>query len=84
LHPVIISVSPAPIPESLPGVPPSSTTISMGTGTGLPHYPNPMIRSEPAAEHDATVLLAALEDIESRRQALEWLLEADLLGQCLV
>jgi hypothetical protein len=42
-----------------------------------------MIRSEPAAEHDATVLVAALEDIESRRQTIEWLLEAGLLGQCL-
>ena len=67
MHPVILSASPVPIPAPLPGVPPSST----------------MIRSEPAAEHDATVLVAALEDIESRRQTIEWLLEAGLLGQCL-
>jgi hypothetical protein len=42
------------------------------------------MRSESTADHDATLVLAALEDIESRRAAIEWLLEAGLLGQCLV
>jgi hypothetical protein len=41
------------------------------------------MRSESAADHDATLLVAALEDLESRRDAIEWLLEAGLLGQCL-
>jgi hypothetical protein len=36
------------------------------------------------AAHDATLLVAALEDLEARRVALEWLLEADLLRVCLV
>jgi hypothetical protein len=34
-------------------------------------------------EHDAALLLAALEEIESRRAALQWLAEADLLRVCL-
>jgi len=36
-----------------------------------------------AAAHDATLLVAALEEIEARRAALEWLLEAELLSRCL-
>jgi hypothetical protein len=36
------------------------------------------------AAHDPTRVLAALEEIETRRAALEWLLEADLLRVCLV
>jgi hypothetical protein len=34
--------------------------------------------------HDATLLVAALDDLEARRVALEWLLENDLLCACLV
>jgi hypothetical protein len=41
-------------------------------------------RSEATAGYDADLLVAALEDIESRRAAIEWLLEADLLCVCLV
>jgi len=33
------------------------------------------------AEHDPTLLVAALEDIESKRLAIEWLLDAGLLWQ---
>jgi hypothetical protein len=40
--------------------------------------------SEPTVDHDATLLPAALEAVESRRAAIEWLLEADLLRVCLV
>jgi hypothetical protein len=36
------------------------------------------------AEHDASLLVAALEDIEARRAAIEWLLNANLLCLCLV
>jgi len=35
-------------------------------------------------QHDATLVVAALEDIHTRQATLEWLLEADLLGRCLV
>jgi hypothetical protein len=40
--------------------------------------------SEATCAYDADLLVAALEDIESRRAAIEWLLEADLLCVCLV
>jgi hypothetical protein len=36
------------------------------------------------AAHDPTLLLAALEEIEARRAAIEWLLEADLLRLILI
>jgi hypothetical protein len=39
---------------------------------------------DPATDDGATLLVTALEEIESRRAALEWLLENDLLRQCLV
>ncbi|HLY52656.1 MAG TPA: hypothetical protein VKQ31_06570 [Steroidobacteraceae bacterium] len=34
--------------------------------------------------HDPTRVVAALVEVEARRAALEWLLEADLLRACLV
>ena len=43
----------------------------------------PPIKAESIAEHDPTLLVAALEDIESKRLAIEWLLDSGLLGQCL-
>lgn len=39
---------------------------------------------DPDTEHDATLLVAALEHLEAQRAALEWLLDADLLCLCLV
>ena len=44
----------------------------------------PATKSDPRLDHDESLLVAALEVIESRRAALEWLLEADLLRLCLV
>jgi hypothetical protein len=41
-------------------------------------------RSDRAAEHDPNLLVAALEDVEARRAALEWLVDANLLSRCLV
>ena len=41
-------------------------------------------RSDHAAEHDANLLVAALEDIEARQAAIEWLVDANLLCRCLV
>lgn len=43
----------------------------------------PPTRRYLVAEHDATLLVAALEEIEARRAALEWLLDRGLLGQLL-
>jgi hypothetical protein len=39
--------------------------------------------SEPWAAHDASLLVAALDEIEARRAAIQWLLEAELLCLCL-
>ena len=36
------------------------------------------------AEHDATLLIAALEQVAAQRAAIEWLAHADLLRLCLV
>ena len=41
-------------------------------------------RSSDPTVHDATLLVAALEDLEAKRVAIEWLLDADLLCVCLV
>jgi len=41
-------------------------------------------RSDHAAEHDANLLVAALEDIQARQAAIEWLIDANLLCRCLV
>jgi hypothetical protein len=43
----------------------------------------PPITRESIAEHDPTLLVAALEAIESKRMAIESLLEAGLLWRCL-
>ena len=40
--------------------------------------------SPPVGEHDPTLLIAALEDVESMRVAIEAVREADLLRLCLV
>jgi hypothetical protein len=63
-------------------LPPSSTPET--TGPGMTSGAKPRSGSEATAGYDADLLVAALEDIESRRAAIEWLLEADLLCVCLV
>ncbi len=44
----------------------------------------PARSSAPPPEHDATLLVAALEHLEAQRAAIEWLADADLLRLCLV
>ena len=84
VHPLTISDPSAPIPGRLPADVLPSPPISRRTEAGLPRYSKLAVRPESAADHDATLVVAALEEIESRRAAIEWLLEAGLLGQCLV
>ncbi len=43
----------------------------------------PPLETQSTSEHDPTLLLAALEDIERKRLAIEALLDTGLLGQCL-
>jgi hypothetical protein len=65
------------------GGPSSPTSVN----TTPPHATRNVGRAtKPAAsvDHDAALLPAALEAVEARRVAIEWLLEADLLRLCLV
>lgn len=72
------------IPDSpAPGVL-ASSSMPETTEPGLTSGAKLRSRSEATAGYDADLLVAALEDIESRRAAIEWLLEADLLSVCLV
>ena len=61
--------------------PPSGpeTTESRACGCRLPAR-----SSDPQAGHDATLIVAALEDLEAQRAAMEWLLDANLLHLCLI
>jgi hypothetical protein len=62
----------------------SSPRTGERTRPDVPWSEEPATESDPRVDHDETLLVAALEVIESRRTALEWLLEADLLRLCLV
>jgi hypothetical protein len=84
VQPVTSADPRTPIPDQLPTGAQSSSPLSRRTAAGLPRHSKPATRSESAADHDATLVVAALEDIQLRRAAIEWLLEAGLLGQCLV
>jgi hypothetical protein len=44
----------------------------------------PATESDPTVDHDATLLVAALEIVASQQAAIEWLREADLLRLCVV
>jgi hypothetical protein len=44
----------------------------------------PTVGSDSHCDHDPTLLMAALEDIETRRAAIEWLFDANLLHPCLI
>ncbi len=61
----------------------SSPTSGKRIRPGTTRTRGPATESDPGAAHDAALLVAALEAIESQRAALEWLLEADLLRLCL-
>jgi hypothetical protein len=49
------------------------------TGRASPAMP----ADSAAAGYDPVLLVAALEEIDARRVAIEWLLDADLLCACL-
>lgn len=63
---------------------PSPPTSWEKTRSDLIRSREPADGSAPSLAHDSSLLVAALEDIELRRAALDWLLEADLLRFCLV
>jgi len=74
-----ILIHDAPAPRGL-----SSPKIPARTRTAITRSEELATESAPAVDHDATLLVAALEVVESRRAAIEWLLEGDLLRVCLV
>jgi len=87
-HPVALSkgdtvcsttTSPSIVPRGLP-----RTSLRETMGTDVTRSASLAMTSARTAAHDPTLLGAALEEIEARRVALEWLLAADLLRLCLV
>jgi hypothetical protein len=75
MYSITVPASPAVFP---PSSMPETTEPGMASGAKL------RSRSEATAGYDADLLVAALEDLESRRAAIEWLLEANLLCVCLI
>lgn len=43
-----------------------------------------LMHADPASAHDPTLIVTALEEIEARRAAIEWLVNAELLCLCSV
>jgi len=72
------------VPESQAWSVIRAPALSVATETVALRSARPSIGAALTVDHDATLLVAALEEIDTRRTALEWLLEADLLGRCLV
>jgi hypothetical protein len=79
-HMYSVTVSDSIARRTLPRSPTPETIES-----GAPRFEvRPLVPDPATAGESAPLLLAALEEIESRRAALEWLLENDLLRHCLV
>ncbi len=72
------------VPESQAWSVRRAPALSTATETVARRHERSPIGTALTLEHDATLLVAALEEIDTRRTTLEWLLEADLLGRCLV
>jgi hypothetical protein len=69
-----------------------STTSCAPQGVSLPETmasditgcASPAVNSYATAGYDPILLVAALEEIDARRAAIEWLLDANVLCLCLV
>ena len=68
---------------AIAGVPPTSS-LPEPLGNDITRCAWRATNSQPTADSDTSLLVAALEDIEARRKSIEWLLDADLLCMCLV
>lgn len=75
-----VSISDSTAPRVLPQSPPVPLPVAVETDD----YVVGTTRPDPAADEGTTLLLMALDEIEARRAALEWLLDADLFRRCLV
>jgi hypothetical protein len=73
----MVQDSPAPFVLQHPPTPETSAT-------GVGQCALPATSPEPALEDNTPLLVLALEEIEARRSAIEWLVDANLLRLCLV
>jgi hypothetical protein len=71
-------------PVSRPSPPFQASSMSQLIGADITCGEVTATSSDCTAENDETVLVAALQEIEARRAAIEWLLEGNLLCLCLV
>jgi len=71
------------VPESQAWSVIRAPALPAATETLAPRHARPPIGTAFTTDHDATLLVAALEEIDTRRTTLEWLLEGDLLRRCL-
>jgi len=62
---------------------PRSISLPETMASDVNRYPSPAMTSDTSRGYDAILLVAALEEIDARRAAIEWLMEADLLCLCL-
>lgn len=82
-------IGPSPASPHIPrGFVPAAAADAAPTSDQLRWDPSrlttaPSTAESSAAEHDDTLLVAALEEIERKQQALETLLDADLFKYCL-
>lgn len=72
--------TPSPLPSQVLRQPPPPEAME----PDLSHCEFPARLAAPPAQHDATLLVAALERLEAQRAAIAWLLDAGLLPLLLV
>ena len=70
--------------NSTPSCPPLRSSLPETMAPDITGSAAPAMSSDTTAGYDPVLLVAALEEIEARRAAIEWLLDADLLCLCLV
>ena len=69
--------------NSTASAPPQRSPLTEIMPSDMPGYAAPAISSATTAGYDPILLVAALEEINARQAAIEWLLDADLLCACL-
>jgi hypothetical protein len=62
----------------------AQVSLDMALAPDISRCELPARSSDRLAQHDATLLVTALEDLQAQRVAIEWLVDADLLCLCVV
>lgn len=73
-----------PAPSSTAPWAPQRASPPQPITSDMSRNPSPAMSAEILAGYDPILLVEALEEIDARRVAIEWLLDADLLCVCLV